>query len=413
MELAPILKKAYWFLALMGLVYVLGVFSLTFPSFQRAALYVNKVNPSYFQDVNDPEYFGFLKSQVQPFYLRTPDNELIYAWHILPPHLCKEHEEALLANASSGPAEDITKTMAFKLLADDPNARVVVNLHGNAAHIGSGYRPQIYRSFLTASTADHPVHVIAFDYRGFGISTGSPTEEGLILDSLTVIDHLTSPPLAIHPSRIALAGQSLGTAVAAGVAERYTFGSPSSPSPLVRDPLAGVVVFASFSNLRTLMDSYSVMGIFPPILSALMAYPKLQNYILGHMLDKWDSASRFARLTGASPQPGDESSPQANQEFDLAIIHAANDFEIPWRNGKWLYDAAVGGSNAPVLGNYVQDYVSEDDVVQVKVWEKEVGTESTEKKVKRVRWERVRYGGHNKVSATTAATVAIMRIFGK
>ncbi|OJD19932.1 hypothetical protein AJ78_00126 [Emergomyces pasteurianus Ep9510] len=409
MELAPIFKKAYWLLAFSGLIYVLGVFSLTYPSVQRAVLYANKINPTYFQDVNDAEYFGFLKSQVQPFNLRTPDNETIYAWHIIPPHLFKENEEALLANASSGPAEDITKTIAFELLAQDPNARVVVNLHGNAAHLASGYRPHIYRSILAASSPKHPVHVIAFDYRGFGISTGSPTEDGLITDALTVINYLTSPPFSIQPSRIAIAGQSLGTAVAAGVAERYTFGDPSS----VRDPLAGVIVFAGFSNVRTVINTYSAGGIFPPMLSALVAYPKLQNYVLSHLVDTWESASRFARLTGVKAHPGDVDSAHANQNFDLTVVHAANDFEIPWRNGQILFETAIGGPNAHALGNYVQEYVSSDEVVQVKVWEKEISTTYGEKRVKRVRWERVRYGGHNEVAATSAATLAIMRIFEK
>ncbi|OAX84182.1 hypothetical protein ACJ72_01457 [Emergomyces africanus] len=393
MELAPIFRKAYWLLAFSGLIYVLGVFSLTYPSVQRAVLYANKLNPTYFQDINDAEYFGFLKSQVQPFNLRTPDNETLYAWHIIPPHLFKENEQALLASASSGPSEDITKTIAFKLLAQDPNARVVVNLHGNAAHLASGYRPHIYRSFLAASSSKHPVHVIAFDYRGFGISTGSPTEDGLITDALTVINYLTSPPLSIHPSRIVIAGQSLGTAVAAGVAERYTFGDASS----VPDPLAGVIRGRNLASNAL----------------ALMPYPKFQNYILSHLVDTWESASRFARLTGVKAHAGDADSAHANQDFDLTVVHAANDFEIPWRNGKILFETAIGGSNAHALGNYVHEYVSDDEVVQVKVWEKEISTTSGEKKMKRVRWERVRYGGHNEVAAASAATVAIMRIFEK
>jgi hypothetical protein len=36
MELAPIFKKAYWSLAFFGLLYVLGMLSLTFPDIQRA-----------------------------------------------------------------------------------------------------------------------------------------------------------------------------------------------------------------------------------------------------------------------------------------------------------------------------------------------------------------------------------------
>lgn len=68
-----------------------------------------------------------IETQVQPFNLRTPDNETLYGWHLLPLHLCHEHEEELSANEPSGPAEDYTKTTAFKLLANDPKARVVIN----------------------------------------------------------------------------------------------------------------------------------------------------------------------------------------------------------------------------------------------------------------------------------------------
>jgi hypothetical protein len=67
------------------------------------------------------------ETQVQPFNLTTPDNETIYGWHLLPLHLCREHEEELNANEPSGPAEDYTRTPAFKFLANDPDARVVVN----------------------------------------------------------------------------------------------------------------------------------------------------------------------------------------------------------------------------------------------------------------------------------------------
>lgn len=103
------------------------------------------VNPAFWQNVNEVENFGFLSTfslpvvflchinprgtgtQVQPFNLTTPDGETIYAWHMLPIHLCREHEELLNANEPSGPAEDVTQTAAFKLLAEDPNARVVVS----------------------------------------------------------------------------------------------------------------------------------------------------------------------------------------------------------------------------------------------------------------------------------------------
>lgn len=57
----------------------------------------------------------------------TPDNETLYGWHLMPLHLCHEHEKELMENPPSGPAADYTETSAFKILANDPNARVVVS----------------------------------------------------------------------------------------------------------------------------------------------------------------------------------------------------------------------------------------------------------------------------------------------
>lgn len=66
-------------------------------------------------------------------------------------------------------------------------------------------------------------NVLAIDYRGFGDSTGSPSEEGLIRDAKAVWDHVRT-----HGSRereegandqgVVLVGQSLGTGVVAGLA---------------------------------------------------------------------------------------------------------------------------------------------------------------------------------------------------
>lgn len=66
-------------------------------------------------------------SQVQPFHLVTPDNETLYGWHLMPLHLCREHEQDLIDNPPNGPAKDYTQTVAYKSLANDPNARVVVS----------------------------------------------------------------------------------------------------------------------------------------------------------------------------------------------------------------------------------------------------------------------------------------------
>lgn len=352
-------------------------------------------------------------TQVQPFNLETPDKETLYGWHILPPHLCLEHEDELAANAPSGPAEDYTETSAFKLLSNNPNARVVVSckssnlanipqhltniaVHGNAAHLGSAQRPEIYRSILGLSTPSNPVHVFAMDYRGFGVSTGSPTEEGVITDGMSLLNFLTGGPLHVSPSQIVIMGQSLGTAVTAAVAERFAFGSPDPAAiqPVIKDPepFAGVILLASFSKLASLIESYSFKGITPPLLSPLIGYPRVQNWVMNSIVDHWNTAARVARLAGVGPTAmNDSKSGYGNKELDLSIVHARDDVEIPWYEGRRVWQAAVGEGREDGPGSLVYEYKDSNGPGEVKIWENK--SPKSPGVVKRVRWERVGYGG--------------------
>ncbi|KAJ5175254.1 uncharacterized protein N7482_001131 [Penicillium canariense] len=415
-ELQPIFRKAYWTLAAGGLAYVLFISTLTFAGVQRFFLYANKVNPAYWQDVNQVEQFGFIKTQVQPFYLVTPDNETLYGWHLMPLHLCREHEKEMMEKPPSGPAKDYTQTLAFKLLANDPNARVVVSFHGNAAHLGSAQRPATYNTMLGLSTPSHPVHVFALDYRGFGLSTGSPTEEGVITDGISLLNFLTAGPLSIPPSRIVIMGQSLGTAVTAAVAERFAFGSPDAAAvqPAIKnaEPFAGVILLASFSNLPSLIQSYSVKGLTPPMLSPLVGYPRFQNWVMSHIVDYWDTTARVARLTGVStPVPDVSGLTYSHKDLDLTIVHAKNDHEIPWYEGRRVWTAATGENIEGAPGALIYKKSEGTSPSQIEIWENLITGKDGSQVVKKVRWERVEYGGHNRVASFSVAGLAVLRAF--
>lgn len=158
---------------------------LTIPSIQNQAIYLNKIKLICGQDLNIPEQWGFLHNQVTPFRLRTPDGERLHAWHILPPELYRRHEKKLLAEPC-GLAQDITKRLSFKLLRGEPGALLVLYLHGAAGTLGSGYRPPSYRA-ISAGAPDR-IHIVAIDYRGFGTSTGTPSEEGLLIDAVALVN---------------------------------------------------------------------------------------------------------------------------------------------------------------------------------------------------------------------------------
>ncbi|XMA18750.1 hypothetical protein WAI453_011541 [Rhynchosporium graminicola] len=199
---------------------------------------------TWFKDLNVPELFGFLHNQVSPFSITSLDGETLYAWHILPLGIYRKHEAALIMEPS-GFALDVTSRLSFRLLRDDPEVRLVIHFHGAAGTVGSGYRTPNYRA-LSAGRPDH-IHVLTFDYRGFGRSTEGPSEQGLIIDALTVNEWATSVA-GVPPSQIVIFAQSLGTAVALAISEHFALQSP----PVV---FAGTILVASFVDVATLVST--------------------------------------------------------------------------------------------------------------------------------------------------------------
>lgn len=270
--------------------------------------------------------------------------------------------------------------------------------HGNAGHIASSQRPQTYSTLLGLSTPSNPVHVFALDYRGFGLSTGTPSEEGIITDAVSLVNYITAGPLRIATSRIVIMGQSFGTAVASAVAERFAFGSsnPKALQPAVKnaEAFAGVVLLAPFSSVANVINSYSLRGLTPPLLSPLMGYPRFQKWVLDQIIDGWDSAKRVARLTGVAVDDSDTAEEKyTDKGLDLTIIHAFDDADIPWYEGRAVWKAATGEGITGAPGKLMYNDAEDGNPSQVQVWENEISQKDGTKIVKKVRWERVRNGG--------------------
>lgn len=89
---------------------------------------------------------------------------------------------------------------------------VVVISHGNGGNIS--HRLPFYRLLL-----DLGVHVLAYDYRGYGRSTGRPDEAATYVDGEAAIAWLKSRGFA--ESNIVCHGESLGGGIAAELALRH------------------------------------------------------------------------------------------------------------------------------------------------------------------------------------------------
>ncbi len=145
-----------------------------------ALLYITQRSLQYFPErVRTPPPAAGLP-QAEEIVLNTPDHERLIVWHV-PPR------------------------------GEKP---VILYFHGNGGALR--HRVERFRAF-----AADGVGIVALSYRGYGGSTGSPTEAGLIADGLAAYQYAT----ARYPAeRIVLWGESLGTGVAVAVAAEHPVG---------------------------------------------------------------------------------------------------------------------------------------------------------------------------------------------
>ena len=108
-------------------------------------------------------------------------------------------------------AEDGVRLHAWLMPAEEPRGALLF-CHGNAGNVEG--RIPAARAFTELGFT-----VLLFDYRGYGASEGSPSEEGTYLDALAAYEHLVGRA-GFDPDRIVAYGESLGAAVAIELARR-------------------------------------------------------------------------------------------------------------------------------------------------------------------------------------------------
>lgn len=188
--------------------------------------------------------------------LHTSDNETLGAWFILSDPFYQNLREA---STSPLPPPSIETVQAA--VRTHPT---VLFLHGAAATRAAEWRMQFY----STATARMRTNVLAVDYRGFGDSTGTPSESGLEEDAYTAWKWLLNQ--GARPEDVLIVGHSLGTGVSSLLATR-----------LARQGVKprGIALLAPFTSLATLLETYDIQGI--PILQPLQSFAfgrsKLQN----------------------------------------------------------------------------------------------------------------------------------------
>jgi fermentation-respiration switch protein FrsA (DUF1100 family) len=79
-------------------------------------------------------------------------------------------------------------------------------------------------------------------YRGYGLSSGTPNEKGLAIDAQTGLDYIRNRA-DLKGNKIVIYGQSLGGAVAIGLAAKNHEGKG----------IAGIILENTFTSIRKLI----------------------------------------------------------------------------------------------------------------------------------------------------------------
>lgn len=182
---------------------------------------------------------------------------------------------------------------ALRFRADDSAAskeHITLYLTGNAGHI--------YDHAADAQQLTNYSHgdVLLLSYRGFGDSTGRPSERGLYLDTQAALNYLKAEGFASE--NIYIYARSIGCAAAIEAAQQQTF--------------AGLMLLAGFADINQFIEGYGYAGF------------------------GWVGMRKFDSLTKAP-----------NLTEKVLWAHGTADEIVPYEQGRSVY--AVIGSDAKQL----------------------------------------------------------------
>ncbi|KAK7180577.1 hypothetical protein DPSP01_006411 [Paraphaeosphaeria sporulosa] len=138
------------------------------------------------------------------------------------------------------PTPDGESLSAFYIRANRAQSRNVTLLmfHGNAGNIG-------YRLPIAKVLAEEMgCNVFMLQYRGYGLSTGTPNEKGINIDAQTGLDYIRNRH-ELRSTRVVLYGQSLGGAVSIGLGARNQ----------KQGDIAGIILENTFTSMRKMIPS--------------------------------------------------------------------------------------------------------------------------------------------------------------
>ena len=188
----------------------------------------------------------------------------------------------------------------------NPNAKFVMLVsHGNAEDIGTLY------PFLQ-KLQEQGFAVLAYDYQGYGTSSGKPGEKQTYADISAAYKYLTETK-QYSPDRIIAFGLSVGAAVSLELA--------------IKKPVAGLIMQSPFVSIFRVITRFPILP-----------------------FDRYNNKAKIKKL-----------------HYPLLVIHGEADVIMPIWNGKELYKAYKGEKTA-----YWVEHAGHNDVAFVggeKYWQ--------------------------------------------
>lgn len=216
---------------------------------------------------------------------QSRDGLQLHGWHLLPAGVTARDQAEFDRHLAHG------------------SQMVVLYFPGNGGH--RQYRDADFQLLTRLS-----LHVVAFDYRGYGENPGTPSEANFAADAHAMWKYLTETR-HVAPDRILLFGESLGGGVATRLAAELC---------QANTPPAGLILSSTFTSM---VDAGSYH------------YPWLPIRLL--LIDRYRSDLRIGHVTAP-----------------ILMLHGARDSIVPLALGQRLFAAAPDKSHGGVPKAFVE-----------------------------------------------------------
>ncbi|KAI9299780.1 Alpha/Beta hydrolase protein, partial [Cunninghamella echinulata] len=322
---------------------------LTFPTPQKFVIYLHWLQVPWSPNFHLPVEYGFPNNAVRNIRIPTIDNITLGAWHILPNEY---HAQYDLRN-KVGLTDNV-----FDQALQDEKYDTVIYFHGNAMSRVAPWRIDLYKNLRLKFPR---LNIIAIDYRGFGDSEGTPSENGLHLDAKSTYNWLISKN--VSPSKISLIGHSLGTGVATHLAYDLTkLGTPPK----------SLILQAAYSSLPNLIFEYRILEIVP-ILAPLKWSSRGKEWMLSKLNHIFDSYSYIKKV-----------------DCPILIVYGAYDLEIPVDHSKQLFFSALGSDD-----QYNEDWLLNNKEIKINEINSEATVYTILKANKSIKLVNLHHANHN------------------